>query len=53
MGAIDISCLEAPAAKPCSNGDTDSSDSSQASLLCQEIRRTSDQEGFILETAAS
>jgi len=54
--AIDISCLEAPAAKPSSNGDTDSSDSSQASLLCQErlkMNRTGEQEGFILETAAS
>ena len=55
--AIDISCLEAPAAKPSSNGDTDSSDWSQASSLCQEtlvnINGNSEQEGIILETAAS
>ena len=55
--AIDISCLEAPAAKPSANGDTDSSDWSQASSLCQDtlvnINGNSEQEGIILETAAS
>ena len=55
---IDISCLEAPAAKP-ANGEADSSDSSQSSL-CQKTEESEEkingslkQEGIVLETAAS
>ena len=52
---IDISCLEAPAAKP-ANGEADSSDSSQSST-CQnteeKINGSLKQEGIVLETAAS
>ena len=55
--AIDISCLEAPAAKPSEDGETESSRGSQASLLCQNTERkingTGEQETIFLETAAS
>ena len=53
--SIDISCLEAPAGKP-TNGETDSSDSSQSSTCPkteEKINGSLKQEGIVLETAAS